>query len=442
MSNDYEWRSPFENRYKNDQLSDIWGRINTVRLWHHYWYMRLDDLVPEQSIDIDESSTSIARCIARADELEKTTHHDLVAALLAFTERLPEDVRPFVHLGLTSSDPEDYADLIRIHSSIEVILGLLQDLIAGLTATVLLTGDIPIMGRTHLQLAEPTLLGYRLAVTLDQLVDVGRDLRRTRTNRALHKAQTGAVGTCSNLEMVGVASPLSEMLAAGQTYPRSYDLDFAYAFARIAAILHKLALDMRIMYMEDWVVKKPAGVGSSAMPGKVNPIGWEKICSLARMIPNKVNNLWDVAANSALERTLDDSACRRIELPELFFTMAEILTTAHNEIGKFPALVDRDRAMGQIAAEWRSWLPSRALAWRQKNIPGLDRLKAHQELALLANDPDDIFMAARPGAFWYMATGRPMDDIEDMLYLGMAVNMTGMVVQKAETYLLPEDSDE
>ena len=425
-----------------------------VRLWHQYWAQRLFGLYwgEECKFGMDgvkavdaarlgaETSTSIARSIHRADELEKTTHHDLVAALLAFTESLPEDVRPLVHLGLTSSDPEDYADLQCIDASLGVVLDLLHGLISGLAATVLLTKDIPVMGRTHLQLAEPTLLGYRLAVPLEQLVAAGRDLQDIYSNRATSKAQTGAVGTCSNLEMVGVAGRLSVILATGQTYPRSYDLSFAYAFARIAAILHKLALDMRIMYMEPWAVKKATGIGSSAMPGKVNPVGWEKICSLACMVPNKVNNLWDVAANSALERTLDDSACRRIELPELFFTMAEILTTAHNEIDKFPAIVDRDRAMQQIDYEWRSWLPSRALAWLQMNVPGLDRLQAHSDLALQANDTYD--MEEGPGTFWFRATGRPMADVEDMLFLGTAANMTSMVVQKAKNYLLSEDSDE
>ncbi len=441
----FSWKSPLEGRYANAALLKIWSEANKVKYWHIYWakqLLRLQDAHVAVNFDVDELATllaiskgeespaRVAEIVGNAVKYEHITHHDLVAGLQAFTASLPETIRPYVHLGLTSSDPEDYADTMQIAESLKVINDMMCLVVDVLADKVAFYRDIPIMGRTHLQLAEPTLLGYRLAVHLEQLVQAGFDLNET---SVYPKLQTGAVGTCSNLELVGVKNLTDTgVRATGQTYPRSVDLRFGYIFCRIAAVLHKLALDWRLMYMEPWVTLSPLGTGSSAMPGKVNPIGWEKVCSLARLIPGIVNNLWDMAANSALERTLDDSAARRLTLPDLFMTMAEILKTTAGELTSEKVEINGDVAMDQIKEEWRAWLPSRALAWLQANNRVSDRMEAHRYLAKL------VTTFETPAGFWFDAIGRPLfggDTIEDVLALSSAGKMIEDVLSYAGLYV-------
>jgi adenylosuccinate lyase len=448
------WHSPLEGRYTCPALAHIWSETNKHKLWHVFWADQILILFTHGDIDLtaedvqvlcpiargEEGAGSVLFSVERSKQFEKSTHHDLAAGLQAFAASLPGRLQGYVHLGLTSSDVEDYADWDRIGESLVVITGMLREVIIRLTAVVKRDKDVPIMGRTHLQLAEPTLLGYRLSVPLELLVGLAKALDRiVEQHRDLIKTQTGAVGTSSNMELVGVRTieRTSLILATGQIYPRVIDLDFAYLFNMVAAVTHKLGLDMRLMSTEPWMLRKTDGIGSSAMPGKINPIGWEKVCSLSRMVPNMTNNMWDVAANSALERTLDDSAARRF-LPELFMVMAQILTTVSGElIGKW--VVSDSRALEQIRKEWRAWLPSRALAWLQANGKVTDRAKTHADLGYSA-DPEVGCETA--GEYWYKMTGRPLmgeDTAEDLLCLSTAGRMTQSVINLAAAYLGTSD---
>jgi adenylosuccinate lyase len=201
--------------------------------------------------------------------------------------------------------------------------------------------SVPVMGFTHLQPAEPTTLGYRLAFYAQDLLQETLDLRQT-TLLLKGKGFKGAVGTsAAYAELVGFEnltafeSQLSQLLelnfytVTNQTYPRKQDYDVICRLAGIGLVLNKFAFDLRILQSPlAGEMAEPFGksqVGSSAMPFKRNPIQSEKINSLARSLAQLPVVAWHNAAQNLLERTLDDSASRRTLLPEAFLTCDELL---------------------------------------------------------------------------------------------------------------------
>jgi adenylosuccinate lyase len=201
--------------------------------------------------------------------------------------------------------------------------------------------DTPLIGFTHLQPAEPSTLGYRLAQYAQDLLVDWENLRRARAH-VRGKGFKGAVGTAASYgELIGVEnlaefeSRLSDRLSlpfypvTTQTYPRKQDYQVVSALAGLGGSLYKFAFDLRILQ------SPPIGelaepfmrqqVGSSAMPFKRNPVNAEKVNSLARALAQLPRLAWDNASHSLLERTLDDSANRRTLLPEAFLITDELL---------------------------------------------------------------------------------------------------------------------
>jgi len=255
---------------------------------------------------------------------------------------------------------------------------------------------LPVMAFTHLQPAEPTTLGYRYASYAQDLADTYA--RFSDALRSLKgKGFKGAVGTsASYAELIGVErldefeAALSKELGIGffdvatQTYPRIQDYRVISLLAELAAILHKMAFDFRILQMPLLgELSEPFGsrqVGSSAMPFKRNPIEAEKIDSLARLVASYPSVAWGDAALSGLERTLDDSANRRVILPEAFLACDELLQSMKNLIeGQSvdeTAILRTAQAYAPFAATERV-----LMALGKK---GADRQEAHEHLRDLA----------------------------------------------------------
>ncbi len=205
--------------------------------------------------------------------------------------------------------------------------------------------DIPLMAFTHLQPAEPSTLGYRLAQYAQDLWIDWQNLRRQLAGLR-GKGFKGAVGTRASFRELLGPQDLEAFEAAisaklglqffqvtTQVYPRKQDYEIHSALAGLGATLYKFAFDVRLLQSPTiGEVGEPFGkrqVGSSAMPFKRNPIQAEKIDSLARLLAQFPRIAWDNAAHTLLERTLDDSANRRTSLPEAFLITDELLTTAY-----------------------------------------------------------------------------------------------------------------
>lgn len=349
--------SPFTWRYGSTAMRSIWSETHKRRLWRQLWVALAQaqqeiGLVDQEQVDdlrahIDQID------VDRAHQIEAEIFHDLMAEVKTFAEQCSIG-GGIIHLGATSMDIEDNADALRLRESLDLLLTQLTTLLSELADQIDRWADTPIIGFTHLQPAEPTTLGYRLAqYGFDLLTDLA-ELRRVRDG-IRGKGFKGAVGTSASYEELLAPAPgatteesprsaaqlearvmaaidLEPFPVATQTYPRKQDWLVLNALAGLAGSLYKFAFDLRLLQapsLGEW--SEPFGrrqVGSSAMPFKRNPINAENIDSLARFVATLPRVAWDNAAHSLLERTLDDSANRREIFPAAFLATDEILRRA------------------------------------------------------------------------------------------------------------------
>ena len=380
--------SPLMDRYNDPDISKIWDHLNYCRLAVSHWRSEALSFGVTFPMMQEKQLIDLSR---RARVLEETTHHELVALLSAYEETLPPSQVWALHLGMTSSDVQDHVEKKLLYSSVRVIVSRLSGLVSVLSNAVHSWRDLPVLGRTHLQPAEPTTLGYRLSQHLEQLYEIMLLLNEVQDE---DRWARGAVGTLANISLamrqarrlLRVDTEEISTLAFGQTYPRTDDLRLMHLLSQLAAVLYKLAQDLRLMSMEPYVIKKqaPGAVGSSAMPGKVNPIGWEKVCGLTRLVPDMTSSIWHMAAGTMLERTLDDSSTRRMVLPQVFMLLAHSLSTATTEMARLK--IDPHEARKQVFDNWKSWLPSRYLAILQatRSTGARSELHKRSEQAILS----------------------------------------------------------
>jgi len=256
------------------------------------------------------------------------------AHLHTFGDACPS-ARPILHLGATSAFVTDNADLVLIRESLDLLVARLATVIERLAARALETKDLVCLGRTHLQPAQPTTIGKRICLWIhDLLLDLEELTHRRKLLRA--RGVKGTTGTqASFLELFGgdhaKVRRLDELVAAklgfhssyevtGQTYSRKVDSQVVAALAGLAESTHKAGNDLRLAAawgeMEEPFERDQ--VGSSAMPYKRNPMRAERMCGLARFVMGLAVTAGQTAATQWLERTLDDSAPRRLVLPQAF----------------------------------------------------------------------------------------------------------------------------
>ncbi len=345
MTDPYEnYQSPFSWRYASSEMRSIWSEVNKRLLWRKIWVALAQvqsefglfsaDLVEELKQHQNEVDVEAAL------QIEAQIHHDLMAELKTFAGQCPT-AGGILHMGATSMDIEDNADAMRLKFSMEIVLGKLKTLLSTFAELIEKSIDLPIMAFTHLQPAEPTTLGYRFSFHAQDLLLDFQQINQI-TKNICGKGFKGAVGTGAaygeligedNLdqfeEKISQSLELNFFRISHQTYPRKQDLLVLNSLASLGASLYKLAFDLRLLQSPTLgELSEPFGkhqVGSSAMPFKRNPINAEKIDSLARQLSVYPQIAWQNAANSLLERTLDDSANRRTILPEAFLIADELL---------------------------------------------------------------------------------------------------------------------
>ena len=352
---DYEvYQSPYSWRYASAEMRAIWSEKNKRLIWRKVW-VALAETQSEYGLVSAEQIEDMRRAMQRVDipralEIESVIHHDLMAELTTFAEQCPAGGGA-LHLGATSMDIEDNADALRIRQSLALLLGQLKQLLAAFMKRIDSTAEITCLGFTHIQPAEPTTVGYRLALYAQDLLGLYQELS-TLLQDIRGKGFKGAVGVgAAYADLIGLENldafedGLSKKLeipffsVTTQTYPRLQDYRLVSSLAGIGATLHKFAFDLRILQSPlfgEW--SEPFGkfqVGSSAMPFKRNPIQAEKIDSLARSLATIPPIAWSNAATSLLERTLDDSANRRSFIPEAFLICDELLATALKLVNGF-----------------------------------------------------------------------------------------------------------
>ena len=387
--------SPFTWRYGSQAMRQLWSEEHKRRLLRRVWValaraeMAAGLVTPAQVADLEAHADQID--IARAQEIEAAIQHDLMAEIRVFAEQCPVG-GPIIHLGATSMDILDNVEALRLRQALDLIAAGLQRCLAVTAAQIERYADLPGMAFTHLQPAEPTTLGYRLAQTGQDLLTDWEELRRVRQG-VRGKGLRGAVGTSASYEqlLAGRALTPAELSArvlaeldlpefdvVTQTYPRKQDWLVLNALAGLAGSLYKFAFDLRLLQsppLGEWA--EPFGrqqVGSSAMPFKRNPINAEKIDSLARFVATLPRVAWDNAAHSLLERTLDDSANRRVLFAEAFLAVDEILQTAHRLL---KGLVINEAAIARNLATYGVFAASERLLMEAVKAGG-DRQALHE----------------------------------------------------------------
>jgi adenylosuccinate lyase len=370
--------SPFTWRYGTKEMRQLWSQEHKRKLWRRVWValaaaQQQAGLVSAEQVD-DLRAHQDEIDLQRAFEIEADIRHDLMAEVKTYAEQCSVG-GGIIHLGATSMDVEDNVDALRIRAGLDLLHRKLGALLTDLAAQIEQHADQTCMAFTHIQPAEPTTVGYRLAqYGQDLLIDYS-EIGRVR-NQIKGKGIKGAVGTSASYTelLAGTGTTAAELEAhvmsaldlepvdvATQVYPRKQDWLVLNSLSGLAGSLYKLTFDLRLLQsppLGEW--SEPFGakqVGSSAMPFKRNPITSEKIGSLARYVATLPRVAWDNAAHSLLERTLDDSANRRQVLPSAFLAVDEILRATHRILGDlrlYEAAISRNMATyGVFAATER-----------------------------------------------------------------------------------------
>jgi adenylosuccinate lyase len=387
--------SPFTWRYGSNEMRALWAEQTTRRLWRRVWVALAQAqaeaglLTSAELADIAAHQDAID--IAAAHAIEAEVGHDLMAELKVFAGQCPRGGGR-LHLGATSMDIEDNAETLRLRQAIDLLAQHGRALLAAFVSLIEKHAATPVQGYTHIQPAEPTTLGYRLCqYAQDLLADL--HLLEWTHGQVRGKGIKGAVGTAASYVVLlrgtfMTAQQLEQRVMASlgleaapvstQTYPRKYDLFVLSALASLAQTLHRFALDLRLLQSPAFgELGEPFGarqVGSSAMPFKRNPVLAERICSLARFVAALPGVAWGNAATTMLERTLDDSANRRIVLAEGFLAIDEMLRLAARILG---GLRISATAMQRNLALWAPFANTSVLL-AEMAVGGGDRQALHE----------------------------------------------------------------
>lgn len=340
--------SPFTWRYGSPEMKALFSEVEKRRLLRQIWIALATAQGKAGLVTDEQLSELIAHKddidIERSSAIEAEIHHDLMAEIKCYAEQCPNG-GSIIHLGATSMDVLDNMDALRLKGATELIITQTKTLLTAFLEKMEAYADTPCMAFTHIQPAEPTTIGYRFAQSAQDLAEDLMALEHVLKN-IRGKGIKGAVGTSASYtellkgrgmsafeletEVMGSLG-LKSFTAATQVYPRKQDWRVVTALSGLCCTLYKFALDFRLLQsppIGEW--SEPFGekqVGSSAMPFKRNPINCEKVDSLCRFVASQSEVLWQNAASTMLERTLDDSANRRVTLPEVFLATDEILST-------------------------------------------------------------------------------------------------------------------
>ncbi len=349
MTDKYE--TPLASRYASDYMLGLFSADTRYRTWRKLWAALAKE---EMALGLPISEAQVDALAAHIDDIdyalvrarEKEVRHDVMAHVYAYGKAAPE-AAGIIHLGATSCYVTDNADLILYRDALRYLRGQVLAVLANLAAFAEQYKATPTLGYTHYQPAQLVTVGKRATLWMQDLLSDLKEIDFAIDNIKFLGCR-GTTGTeASFLELFdGDSSKVDEMnrrLAAafgfdscfdvcGQTYPRKVDSRILNALSSLAQSLYRMANDIRLL-QHDRQIEEPfedSQIGSSAMAYKRNPMRCERICSLARYLMADAMNAPMTAAVQWMERTLDDSANRRISLPEGFLCADAILRLAQN----------------------------------------------------------------------------------------------------------------
>lgn len=436
---------------------------------------------PDGTVGITDAEIELAK------KYERELRHDVMAHVHALGDACPK-ARPIIHLGMTSQDVVCNADLLTIGESCLMVWHKLIRCVITLGQTAAPGAKTPTLGFTHFQPAQPLTVGRRIAQWAHDLLLLNDDFFRLHEGVRFRGLQ-GATGTqASFLELFkGDAAKVDELdrrvaavlyewhegmpdtggfknatawarsslehryLLTTQTYPRVFDCTVMSQLGAVAAVLHKIATDIRLLCNRKELDEpfEDKQIGSSAMPYKRNPMRCERICGLTRFVMNLVGNAYDTAATQWLERTLDDSSNRRLSLPEAFLALDGALDLMHNVASGL--IVHEAMVRKNLMAELPFMATENILMACVKL--GGDRQHYHELIRVHAQasglrvkheglDNDLIDRLKHDKAFWSTARGGPLSAeldwseagegglMDPMKYIGRSVEQTERFIKE------------
>ncbi len=354
MKNDHSlYENPLISRYADREMAAIWSAQKKHSTWRRLW---LALAKAEKKLGLDISDAQIAEMEAHLDDIdfavaeakEKELRHDVMSHIHVFGELCPA-AKPIIHLGATSCFVTDNTELIQMRESLLLLKRQLFVLMENFAKFAEKYKDLPCLAFTHYQPAQLTSVGKRFTLYLqDFLLDFKR-LDREIEDLPFRSVK-GTTGTQASFlalfngddskvraleKMVAAEMGFSRAISvSGQTYTRKLDYYVLSILSGISQSCYKFAGDLRLLSNLKEIEEpfESAQVGSSAMPYKRNPMRSERICSIARYVMSLADNAAATHSSQWFERTLDDSANRRIVLPEAFLGVNSILKIAANVI--------------------------------------------------------------------------------------------------------------
>lgn len=345
------YENPLISRYASSEMAGLWGDQSKFSSWRRLWVALAE---AEQELGLAISNQQIEELRAQVDNidfeaaarLERRLRHDVMAHVHAYGDACPA-ARPIIHLGATSCYVTDNTDLRLMREGLSMIAGRLAGVIDALATFAARHRATACLGYTHLQPAQPTTVGKRACLwAYDLALDLAEIERRG--DALLARGVKGTTGTqASFLDLFGgdheKVRRLEQLVAekigfagsyavTGQTYSRKVDSQVLAALSGVAQSAHKAATDLRILASRKELEEphEAEQIGSSAMAYKQNPMRCERICALARFAMSLEANAAQTLATQWLERTLDDSANRRLVLPQAFLAIDAVLILYQN----------------------------------------------------------------------------------------------------------------
>ncbi len=344
------YTSVIGSRYQAPLLNKIWCSQNKIKTMRLLWFqlakvqykLGLKEIINETGLQELEEHLEVID-LNKIDEYEKIYAHDIMAHIHAYSDLCP-NAKSFIHLGATSNYINDNCDLILMRNSLQILIPKIESLFDILKELSLKYINTPTLAYTHLQKAQLITIGKRFAMYNSELYNIYQKWIHILEHMEFRGVR-GTVGSeDSILKIMGNREQcklLNEKLAThfgftnimplcNQTYSRSIDVDMLHLLSILCQFIYKMSSDMRLLSSKEEVYEAfgEKQVGSSAMPYKKNPIHCEKLCSLCRYVVNQESAMVQTYMAQWLERSLDDSAIKRIVLPESFLLSEHILDSS------------------------------------------------------------------------------------------------------------------
>jgi len=352
MSNEMsQYENPLITRYASRRMSEIWSPQRKFATWRRLWVALAEaeaelglPITPKQIAELKGHVDDVD--FEAADRHERRLRHDVMAHVHAYGDQCP-NARAIIHLGATSCFVTDNTDLMLLREALELVRDRAVGVVDRLAKFASEYRNLPCLAFTHMQPAQPTTVGKRACLwAYDLVLDLAEIERRLATLKA--RGAKGTTGTQASFlrlfegdhekarrleQLIAQKTGFDECYAVtGQTYPRKVDSQVVGVLSGIAQSAHKMATDLRLLAHRKEIEEpfEREQVGSSAMAYKRNPMRSERICSLARFVMSLESSPAATLSTQWLERTLDDSANRRLVLPQAFLATDAVLILYRN----------------------------------------------------------------------------------------------------------------